>query len=80
MCKEATPSQVERGEESEKVRECSDWAEKEFVRSQLPDKRLTKRLLNISRDFFAQSGATIPQACRSRSKTKRAYRFLTTNG
>ena len=76
LCKEASPSQVERVEESEKVLECSDWAKNEFGQSQLPDKRLTKRLLNISRDFFAQPGANSPQACGSPSKTKGAYRFF----
>ena len=42
----------------------------------MPDERLTKRLVKVSRDFFAQPGANIPQACGNRSKTKAAYRFF----
>jgi len=76
LCEEPKGVQGDRIEESESLRECTDWAENEFGRSHLPDKRLTKRVLNISRDFFSRPGATIPQACGSRSKTKAAYRFF----
>lgn len=85
LCEEAKGVQEDRVEKPEKLRERADWAANEFGPSPLPDERLTKRLLNVSQDFFPQPGATIPQACGSRSKTKAAYRFfdnerVTTNG
>jgi hypothetical protein len=60
-----------------KDRESSgDWAEEEFSRSDLGDKRLAKRLVSIARDFYARPQASVPQACQSRAKTKAAYRFF----
>jgi len=53
-----------------------DWAEEEFGSAKLGDERLSKRLLMLARDFFAQPQANIPQACESRAKTKAAYRFF----
>lgn len=53
-----------------------DWAETEFGRARLPDRRLRRRLLVLARDFYARPQAQIPQACRSRARTKAAYRFL----
>jgi hypothetical protein len=53
-----------------------DWAEEEFGTARLPDRRLTRRLVSIARDFFARPQAQIPQACQSRAKTKAAYRFF----
>ena len=76
LCEEPKSIQATRIEEPEKLPECADWAENEFSGSPLPDERLTKRLLKVSRDFFAQPGANIPQACGSCSKTKAAYRFF----
>ena len=54
-----------------------DWAEQELGRVKLRDRRHRQRLCIVARDFYAQPGANIPQACQSRAKTKAAYRFLT---
>lgn len=54
----------------------ADWAEEEFNRANLGDKRIDERLLIISRDFYARPQANVPQACETRSKTKAAYRFF----
>ena len=56
--------------------EITDWAEEEFGDADLGDRRLTKRLVQIFRDFSARPQASIPQACQSRSKTKATYRFF----
>ncbi len=53
-----------------------DWAAEEFGRADLGDQRLTNRLVDIARDFYARPQASIPQACQSRAKTKAAYRFF----
>lgn len=53
-----------------------DWVEEEFGNADLGDGRLNKRLLNITRDFYARPQASIPQACQSRARTKAVYRFL----
>jgi hypothetical protein len=53
-----------------------DWAETEFGGAKLPDERLRKRLLTIARDLYARPQSQIPEACKSRAKTKAAYRFL----
>ena len=53
-----------------------DWAENEFGNARLPDERLQKRLLTIARDLYLRPQAQIPEACRSRAKTKAAYRFF----
>jgi hypothetical protein len=57
-------------------KEVADWAEEEFGDTDLGDQRLTKRLVQIVRDFCARPQASIPQACQSRSKTKATYRFF----
>lgn len=57
-------------------RQPGDWAEEEFGNADLGDQRLTKRLVQIVRDFSARPQASIPQACQSRAKTKAAYRFF----
>jgi hypothetical protein len=55
----------------------SDWAEEEFGRVELYDRRLRQRLYRLARDFMAQSTASIPQACEgSEAKMKAAYRFF----
>jgi hypothetical protein len=56
--------------------EVADWAEEEFGDAELGDQRLSKRLVQIVRDFCARPQASIPQACQSRSKTKATYRFF----
>ncbi|WP_435549633.1 IS4/Tn5 family transposase DNA-binding protein, partial [Desulfobacterium sp. N47] len=40
-----------------------DWAEEEFGNIGLGDKRLSRRLVTIARDFYARPQASIPQAC-----------------
>ncbi len=55
----------------------SDWAEEEFGRVDIYDNRLRRRLFTLARDFHAQSGELVPQACNgSEAKTKAAYRFF----
>lgn len=56
--------------------EARDWAENEFGNVRLPDERLRKRLLRITRDLYARPQAQIPEACQTRAKTKAAYRFF----
>jgi len=53
-----------------------DWAEEEFGRVRLGDRRLERRLCTLARDLYARPQAQLPQACGSRAKTKAAYRFL----
>jgi Domain of unknown function (DUF4338)/Transposase DNA-binding/Transposase Tn5 dimerisation domain len=53
-----------------------DWAEEEFGKVGLRDRRHRQRLFTMARDFYAQPEANIPQACGSRAKTKAAYRFF----
>jgi hypothetical protein len=55
----------------------ADWAEEEFGSVELYDERLSVRLQALARDFFAQPGVLVPQACGgSKAKTKAAYRFF----
>ena len=55
----------------------ADWAEEEFGGVELYDPRLQTRLLTLVRDFYAQPGAAVPQACNgSEAKTRAAYRFF----
>lgn len=57
--------------------EPSDWVEEEFATVAFYDERLKQRLCTITRDFFAQPGELVPQACQgSQAKVKAAYRFL----
>ena len=53
-----------------------DWVEEELEKAELGDERLRKRLYEIVRDFYGKPQASIPQACRSRARTKAAYRFM----
>jgi len=53
-----------------------DWVLKEFKNFHPGDKRLQNRLCTITRDFFDKPEANIPQACKTRAKTKAAYRFF----
>ena len=53
-----------------------DWPEEELAQADLGDQRLTKRLVNILRDFYARPQANVPQACQTRARTKATYRFL----
>ena len=63
-------------EEAVEVKGPCDWVEEEFGNANLGDLRLTSRLAEMARDFYAKPRANIPQACQSRARTKAAYRFL----
>jgi hypothetical protein len=53
------------------------WADEEFAGAGLYDARLRRRLSQLARDFFAQPGMLIPQACNgTRAACKAAYRFF----
>jgi hypothetical protein len=52
------------------------WAELEFEQAPLVDRRLNQRLSTIVSDLARRPGASIPQACATKAKTKGAYRFL----
>jgi hypothetical protein len=55
----------------------ADWAEAEFGRFPAYDQRLGRRLVSLARDFAAQPGELVPQACNgSIAKAKAAYRFF----
>ncbi len=53
-----------------------NWAEKEFVRSNLGDRRLNERLIKVAEAFSKQPSAQIPQATGDWASTKGAYRFF----
>jgi hypothetical protein len=54
-----------------------DWAQEEFGAIEVYDERLKERACTLARDFFAQPGALVPQACNgSVAKMKAAYRFF----
>ncbi len=53
-----------------------DWAQQELAAAELNDKRLSRRLLTLARDFYDRPQANIPEACQSRAKTRAAYRFF----
>jgi uncharacterized protein YnzC (UPF0291/DUF896 family) len=52
------------------------WAQEELEGADFGDKRLTKRLIQITSDIAAQPEASVPQACGSEAATKATYRFL----
>ncbi len=55
----------------------ADWVEEEFGRVDFYNGRLRERLYQLARDFYAQPGVLIPQACNgSEAKMKGAYRFF----
>jgi len=56
--------------------EVEDWAEEEFGKADLGDRRLSKRLVSLARDFYSNPQANVAQACGSRAKSKAAYRFF----
>jgi hypothetical protein len=59
-----------------KPRGGADWVEEELGAAQLGDRRLTRRLVSIVRDFYARPQGSVPQASQSRARTKAAYRFF----
>ena len=54
----------------------ADWAEEEFGGARLGDARRRQRLLILARDLYARPQANLPQACKTRARTKAAYRFF----
>ena len=59
-----------------KDKEHEDWAQEEFGKAELGDRRLVKRLVTLAHDFGEQPQAPVPQACGTHTKTKAAYRFF----
>jgi hypothetical protein len=58
-------------------RQGADWAEQEFGGIDVGDPRLQARLLTLTRDFFANPLASVPEACDGAiAKAKAAYRFF----
>lgn len=58
------------------TKKTKDWVEQEFETFAPKDERISKRLQTVTRDFYANPNASIPQACNSRAKTKATYRFF----
>jgi len=56
--------------------EANTWAEEEFGRLHVYDKRLKHRLCTLAEDFFNRPQAGIPEACGSKAKAMGAYRFF----
>ena len=52
------------------------WAEHEFGRAKLGDRRLVERLKKIVARFAEQPSASIPKSCSGWAQTKGAYRFF----
>jgi len=61
---------------SNEKRQCLRWAEQEFGRACLGDRRLTGRLIQIAAAFAAQPTASIPKACGDWGQSKATYRFF----
>lgn len=59
-----------------KLDEDQSWAKTEFGSTDLGDKRVNARLVELADDFFKKPLASIPQACGTINKTKGAYRLL----
>lgn len=57
-----------------------DWVEKEFQDVRLPNLAKKKRVMSITRDFFASPASPIPIACNTGAKLKGAYRFFGDDG
>ena len=53
-----------------------DWAASEFAGSDLGDRRLDKRLIEVAKTLYATPQAPINQACEDWSATKATYRFF----
>ncbi len=54
----------------------AQWAQQEFARAELGDRRRTHRLVNIARNLAERPGGTLPQAFPQWAELKAAYRFL----
>lgn len=57
-----------------------DWVEEEFQDVRLPNLAKKKRVMSITRDFFASPASPIPMACNTGAKLKGAYRFFGDEG
>lgn len=51
------------------------WAEEEFGKAELGDKRLTRRLVRLARQRGGMPNATIPQSSQDQAGVRAAYRF-----
>jgi hypothetical protein len=76
LCEEPGPARFSATVFSKPAPAPQDWAEEEFGRVRLRDRRHRERLCVVARDFFARPAANVPQACQSRAKTKAAYRLF----
>jgi hypothetical protein len=76
LCEEPGPARCSATVCTKPAKPPRDWAEQEFGRARLRDRRHRERLFTVARDFYAQPAANIPQACQSRAKTKAAYRLF----
>jgi len=76
LCEEPGPARWVPSASRRPLKPPRDWAEQELGRVKLRDRRHRERLCIVARDFYAQPGANIPQACQSRAKTKAAYRLF----
>ena len=76
LCEEPGPARLSPTPCGKPPKPPQDWAEEEFGKVRVRDRRHRKRLFTVARDFYAQPQANIPQACGSRAKTKAAYRFF----
>jgi len=64
------------GQRTSVIDEPADWVEEELGTAQFYDLRLNRRLFQLTRDFYSQPQAPIPQACGTHAKSKAAYRFF----
>jgi Druantia protein DruA/Transposase DNA-binding/Transposase Tn5 dimerisation domain len=76
LCEEPGPARLSASIFTKPAQPPQDWAEEEFGRVRLRDRRHRERLCVVARDFFARPAANIPQACQTRANTKAAYRLL----
>jgi hypothetical protein len=76
LCEEPGPARLSPKPCTKPPKPAQDWVEEEFGQVRLRDRRHRVRLCTVARDFYAQPGANIPQACHSRAKTKAAYRLF----
>jgi hypothetical protein len=76
LCEEPGPARCSATVCTKPAKLPRDWAEQEFGHVRLRDRRHRERLFTVARDFYAQPGANLPQACQSRAKTKAAYRLF----
>jgi hypothetical protein len=76
LCEEPGPARLSASVFTKPAKPPKDWAEEEFGRVRLRDRRHRERLCVVARDFFARPQANIPQACQTRANTKAAYRLL----